>query len=125
MIVLGPTDKTDPETVVVFERLVPDDLRALRGQMFGHPCAFVFGQMFLGTHGRSVVFRLGEARAKALAVPPVAYFEPVFGRPWRDYVQVERDAMAEDALAALAREALEFTAKLPPKAVKPAKKPKA
>jgi len=117
--------KTDPETVAVFERLVPDDLRALPGQMFGHPCAFVFGQMFLGTHGRCVVFRLGEDRAKALAVPPVTAFEPVAGRPWRDYVQVPHDALAEDALQALAREALEFTAKLPPKAAKAPRKSKA
>lgn len=120
-------EKPNAETTAAFERLIPDDPRAMRGQMFGHPCAFVFGQMFFGTFAQTLVIRVGEARAKALAVAPVSHFEPIPGRPWKEYLQVAPDAVPQEALAALAREALEFTAKLPPKAPKAPRprKPKA
>ena len=89
------------------------------------PCAFVSGQMFFGTFAQTLVIRVGEARAAALAVPPVVRFEPMPGRPWKEYVQVAPDALPAQTLSALAREALEFTAKLPPKAAKAPRKPKA
>lgn len=120
-------EKPNAETTAAFERLIPDDPRAMRGQMFGHPCAFVFGQMFLGTFAQTLVIRVGEARAKALAVPPVAHFEPIPGRPWKEYLQVAPDALPAETLSAMAAEALAFTAKLPPKSPKAPRprKPKA
>jgi hypothetical protein len=47
--------------------VMPDDRRARRGQMFGHPCAFVNGHMFHGTFAQAVVARVGAERAEALA----------------------------------------------------------
>lgn len=118
-------EKPNAETTAFYNRLVPEDFRVIKGQMFGHPCAFVFGNMFLGTFGQSVLMRLGEARAAALAVPPVAIFEPMAGRPWREYIQLSEGMLPAETLAALAAEALGHTAGLPPKAPKVAKEPKA
>jgi hypothetical protein len=118
-------ERPDAATVAVYEAAIPDDPRAVRGQMFGHPCAFVNGNMFFGTFAQTVIARVGEAREAALAGAGEALiFEPMSGRAWKEYVQLHPAAQPEGALAAYAREALENTAGLPPK-VKAAPKAKA
>lgn len=117
-------EKPDAATVALYETSVPGDARAVRGQMFGHPCAFVNGNLFFGTFGASVIARVGPDRAAALATPPVTRFEPRPGRPWAEYVRVPTGTLPEADVAALAREALAYTAGLPPKAAKAAKAPK-
>jgi hypothetical protein len=88
--------------------------------MFRHPCCFVNRNMFYGTFAQSVVVRVGEARAAALAKkPPAHIFEPMPGRAWREYVQFDVEAVPIATVAKLAAEALAHTAALPPK---PAKK---
>jgi TfoX/Sxy family transcriptional regulator of competence genes len=111
-------ERPDDETIAYYERSIPADPRAKRGQMFGHPCAFVNGNMFYGTFAQSVVVRVGEARTKALAKGKLRVFMPMEGRAWKEYVQVDRDALPDRQLQTLATEALEWTAALPPKAKK-------
>ena len=94
--------------------------------MFSYPCAFVNGQMFSGVFGDSLIVRLSEAqRAELLARPGTQIFDPMGGRPMREYVQLA-DAMLEDeeALASWIRKGFAFAGALPPKKPK-AKKPKA
>ena len=108
-----------PELAAAYEAALPDDPRVERKKMFGMPCAFVSRQMFFGTFGASVVARVGPDRVQVLALRPgLRVFVPTEGRPWSDYVQL--DAI-DDAgvLQALAAEALDWTAKLPPKRKKP------
>ncbi len=113
-------EKPNAVTVAWYTDAVPTDPRAVKGQMFGHPCAFVNGNMFFGTFAQSLVIRVGEARAAALAAqPPYTIFEPMEGRLWKEYLRVELGAIPDNTLAALAREALDHTAGLPGKVKKP------
>ena len=108
-------------TAAYFAAAVPEDPRARRGQMMGHPCAYVNDHMFYGTFAQTVIVRVGEARARALAKGKVRVFEPRPGRVWKEYVQVDAGALPRAKLAALALEALDFTEGLPPKAKAKAK----
>ncbi len=108
-----------PAALAAYTAALPADPRVEGKQMFGLPCAFVNRQMFFGTFGDSVVARVGPARVAALAGQPgIHVFTPMPERPWRDYVQVDSDALPE-VVQALAAEALAWAAKLPPKGKKP------
>lgn len=114
-------ERPSPATVAAYEAALPADPRAVRSQMFGHPCAFVNGNMFFGTFAQSIVARVGTGRTAVLVASGGADpFEPMPGRPWRDYVRVDPAQASAGALAALATEALNHTAAMPPK-VKAAK----
>jgi len=62
-----------------------------------------------------VVIRIGSERAAALAKGNLRIFEPMPGRLWKEYLQVDAGALPKAKLAALAGEALDWTDKLPPK----------
>ena len=112
-------EKPNAQTTAAFERLIPDDPRAVRGQMFGHPCAFVHGNMFFGTFADILIARVGQARAAVLVAEGQAVlFSPMEGRTWKEYVQVSARAGSGALHRRLAKEALEHTAGLPPKAKK-------
>jgi hypothetical protein len=115
-------ERPTAETIAYYDAAVPADPRARKGQMFGHPCAFVNGNMFFGTFHQTVVVRVGEARTAALAKGKLRVFEPMPGRLWKQYVQVDAGALPKAKLAALAAEALDWTDRLPPKAAKGGKK---
>jgi hypothetical protein len=108
-------ERPTPETIAYFEAAIPGDPRAQPGQMFGHPCAFVNGNMFFGTFAQSVIIRVGEARAAALAKGKLRVFLTPRGRTWKDYLQVDAGAIPSAKLTSLAIEALDFTDRLPPK----------
>ncbi len=116
-------EKPDATTRAWYEAAVPEDPRAVRGQMFGHPCAFTHGNMFFGTFGQSVIVRIGEGRVGEELAGPLVVFEPMAGRPWKEYLQVPRGALLDERLHALVAEALEYTAALPTKEKKEAGKP--
>ena len=115
-------EKPNTATVAYFDRALPEDPRAVRGQMFGHACAFVNGHMFFGTFAQSLVVRVGEDRAATLAATGLRVFEPMAGRAWREYVQLDVGELPEVEVQGLAREALDVAARLPPKVKKPAAK---
>ena len=112
-------EKPNATTMAWFERAVPKDARARKGAMFGQPCAFVDGNMFFGTFAQSVVARVGEARAAALAGGPRRIFEPMGGRLWKEYIHMDTGAVSDADLATYAKDALEWTAaNVPPKVAK-------
>ena len=111
-------EKPNADTVAWYHRLVPTDARAQKGQMFGHPCAFVNGNMFFGTFAQTLIVRVGEVRAGQLLGSGARIFEPMPGRAWKEYAQVDPGTIADSELATLAQEALEATARLPAKAPK-------
>jgi hypothetical protein len=114
-------EKPNAATQSLFEAAFPGDARAVRGQMFGHPCGFVNGNMFYGTFGQSIVVRVGEARAAELTSPKMPIFSPMEGRGvWKEYLQIQTGDADETTIAGLAREALNHTATLPPKEKKKA-----
>jgi len=69
-------------------------------KMFGYPSAFVNGQMFVCVFADAVMLRLSESdRAQFLKLPNAKMFEPMPGRPMKEYVQVPRallDSNKED-----------------------------
>lgn len=103
-------EKPNTATVAYYDAAVPEDPRAVKGQMFGHPCAFVNGNMFFGTFHQTVVARIGPERVAALAKGKSRVFEPMPGRAWKEYLQVDAGSLPKPKIAALATEALAWTA---------------
>ena len=95
-------------------------------KMFGYPTAYFNGQMFAGVFQESMMVRLpSDERARLLSVPGAAPFEPMPGRPMREYVVVPPAMTEEPAeLGEWLHKALAYVAAMPPKAPKPAKAPK-
>ena len=82
-------EKSPPELVARFEAAADRHPDATRRKMFGYPAAFYNGQMFAGLHQDSLILRLGpDDRASFLALPGSRIFEPMAGRPMREYVVV-------------------------------------
>lgn len=109
--------RSPPGLIDAFDAALPPDSRIERRPMFGYPCAFTGGRLFTGLHGADIMVRLGEEdRAKLLAMPGARTFEPMAGRPMREYILVPPGFHADaHTLRAWMLRALEFTASLPPK----------
>lgn len=116
--------KTPPEIVAAFDKAAPADPRVVRKPMFGYPALYVNGNMFAGTYQDKVVVRLPEAgRSRATKSAGAAPFEPMPGRPMKEYVVLPGSVVARRAtLAKWIDEAREYALTLPAKAKKPARR---
>lgn len=88
--------------------------------MFGGPCYWVGGNMVAAVHQESIFVRLAAAdRAELLAEPGAHLFEPMQGRPMREYVVFPETMLADRAALGdwLAR-GIAYAASLPPKVKK-------
>lgn len=115
--------KPPPWLVELFDSLLTQTIGDRR-LMFGHPAGFVNGNMFAAVFGDSIIVRLAETdRAALLAHEGAETFDPMGGRPMREYV-VLPVAMLEDeeAVRAWMARALAFADELPPKEKKPVKR---
>jgi TfoX/Sxy family transcriptional regulator of competence genes len=94
--------------------------------MFGYPAGFVNGNMFMGLHQHNMVLRLPEGpRAELLGMEGAATFEPMAGRPMKEYVVVPATLLAApEDLEPWVAKALAHGASLPAKAAKAKAKPK-
>jgi hypothetical protein len=114
--------QASPAALAAYEAALPDDPRVQRKKMFGVPCAFVNRQMFFGTFDDSLIARVGPARVAVLVKEAgKRVFEPMEGRAWGDYVQLEPGLSGEE-LRRLATESLAWAAALPEKAKPPKRK---
>jgi TfoX/Sxy family transcriptional regulator of competence genes len=78
--------KAEASAASLFDALVPHDPRVTRRPMFGQPAAFANGHLFFGVFDAQVFLRLAEPfRSEAEALPGVRPFEPMPGRPMREY----------------------------------------
>ena len=113
-------EKPTPAALDAFADVFPSDERAVNKKMFGMPAAFVNGNMFMGVFANGLIFRLPAERFSALCeLDDIAPFEPMPGRPWKEYVHADtRTWGGTSELSAWAQEAFEHTAKMPPKAPK-------
>ena len=111
--------KSPPELVEVFEAVFPGPPAVAR-QMFGYPAGFVNGNMFMGLHQHNMVLRLPDGpRAELLAMEGAATFEPMAGRPMKEYVVVPAMLLAApEDLEPWVAKALAHGGSLPPKAPK-------
>ena len=100
---------------------MPDDPGVDVRRMFGCPCFFYGGNMFAGIHQENLFVRLGDDdRAALLALPGAGQFEPMPGRPMREYVCVPQAMLADrPALEAWLARSLAYPRTLPPKQGKP------
>lgn len=117
-------EKSPPELIAVFDAAVPPDPAIERRRMFGFPCAFVNGNMFVGLHEDNLILRLSEEdRAEMIEAHGTRLFEPFPGRTMREYAVVPptvRDDAA--ALGAWIDRSLSYASALPPKVKKPPRK---
>ncbi|HEY6238923.1 MAG TPA: TfoX/Sxy family protein [Thermoplasmata archaeon] len=92
--------RAGPEAVARFQKLLPTGSGITVRTMFGQPAAFVTGNMFLGVFGDAVFLRLSEEdRAAGLLLEGSHLFEPMAGRPMREYVVLPTTVLADAARA--------------------------
>jgi TfoX/Sxy family transcriptional regulator of competence genes len=93
-------------------------------KMFGYPAGFVGGHMTTGLHQDSWIVRLDEADREDRFGAGWSGFEPMPGRPMREYVALPAEVMADpDAAREWVERAAAYVRTIPPKEPKPRKKP--
>jgi TfoX/Sxy family transcriptional regulator of competence genes len=114
--------KTPPALAAAFERAAPKDPKVVRKSMFGYPARFLNGNMFAGTFQDKVVARLPETDRERAIASGVKRFEPMPGRPMKEYLVIpSSDVTTPAALASWIERAHRHAASLPPKAATPRK----
>ncbi len=95
-----------------------------RRPMFGHPCAWVGGNMATGLFASHWWVRLSPERvAEVLATGEATAFSVMPGREMKGYAVMPPAVVADDAqVDAWVTEALQYTATMPPKEPKARKK---
>lgn len=103
-----------------FDAALPEEPDIERRSMFGCPAAFVNGNLFAGAHQNRINLRLDEPTRAACLADGFDPFEPMEGKPMREYV-CPPEARSADVqfLMPWLRKAYEYGRGLPPK---PAKK---
>ena len=110
--------KPSQQLVDTFQKLDPGPPAQMR-QMFGYPAAFVNGNMFMGLHEENMIVRLPENTRSELMDKGGRAFEPMPGRPMREYVVVPSSVLSdENALMRWVKKAFEYGLSLPPKTAK-------
>jgi len=116
-------DKASPALVALFGQIVAAMPVAEPRQMFGYPAAFAQGQMFASLFGDNFILRLPEAdRAAFIERYHSRQFEPMPGRPMREYVVVPPGLLKTGPeLEGWLDKAAAYAQSLPPKKAKKAK----
>ena len=110
-----------PEPLTELFRALVDGLPgATRRVMFGYPSGSVNGNMFACLMADRMALRLSPADREAmLSMNGAAPFEPMPGRPWKEYVVVPESLIAAPAdLQPWVEKSCEYTRALPPKSSK-------
>ena len=118
-----PFTKPPPWLVSLFDELLAST-PGERRQMFGYPVGFLDDQLFCGLFGSTLFVRLGEINRKdLLAVAGAALFDPMGGRPMKEYVVIPPALLDDDgAMKSWLRRAADYARSLPPKKKNPRKK---
>jgi TfoX/Sxy family transcriptional regulator of competence genes len=105
------------DLVTLFNHLLKSVPEAQTRKMFGYPSAFMSGNMFAGLFQDKMVFRLSEQdRASFLKQKTAKQFEPMRGRPLREYVVLSQAILASvKELESWMIRAAQFAKTLPPK----------
>ncbi len=83
-----------------FDQAAPNDPKVVRKAMFGYPALFLNGNMFAGTFGDKVVARLPEAARERAIKAGARQFEPMPGRPMKEYIVIPASDVAKPAALA-------------------------
>jgi TfoX/Sxy family transcriptional regulator of competence genes len=113
--------KSPQSLIETFNAVMPGPPARTR-KMFGYPSGFVNGNMFIGLFGEQMFLRLPSESREQLKRTGGKSFEPMPGRPMRDYVVLPPSLISDrDQLTKLIAESFKYSASLPAK-TKPAKK---
>jgi TfoX/Sxy family transcriptional regulator of competence genes len=109
---------TKPPSALVelFQAAVADMADVRSRQMFGYPAAFTKTQMFASLFQDKMILRLSSADRETLGREGARPFEPMPGRPMREYVVVPE--VIRDSPSRLGKwlvKAQGYAASLPPK----------
>ena len=100
-----------------FDTVAADHPEATRRLTFGYPCLYVGGNMVSGLFGPHWHVKLGKAETEELmGMDGAGPFEPMPGRPMREYVVVpDRVRESSSDLRAWLEKAHAYARSLPPK----------
>jgi TfoX/Sxy family transcriptional regulator of competence genes len=119
----NPWRKAPPELVEQFEAAVAGIEGLETRKMFGYPAGFIGGHMVTGLHQESWIVRLPEGARRERLDDGWSIFEPMPGRPMREYVALPADVIAEpDAARDWVERAAAHGRSLPPKQPKARKR---
>ena len=108
--------KPSEDLVKAFDVALPRTALVERRKMFGFPSAFVRGNMFAGIFQDSVMVRLSEAERKSLIRKGWSQFEPMPGRPMKEYLSVPGSIVAAPSqLREWLKNAFDYASSLEPK----------
>ena len=86
-------------------------------KMFGYPAAFIGGNLTAGLHQENVMVRLPDGERRSASPMAGRRFEPMPGRPMREYVALPPEVAADvDAMRHWVERAAAHVRTLPPKA---------
>jgi hypothetical protein len=108
--------KKAPESLVNFLEDTTKDIECEPRKMFGYPCYFINGNMFLGAHEENLILRLSQEDKKmALKNPKIHEFKPM-GRTMKEYVTLREDVYTDqEVFPDLLSDSVKYTGSLPPK----------
>jgi TfoX/Sxy family transcriptional regulator of competence genes len=87
--------KSPQSLIDLFDKSVPSGADVTRRKMFGYPAAFANGSLFIGLHQNDFIMRLSIAdRARFSAEYGERTFEPMKGRPMREYVRLPDELLS-------------------------------
>lgn len=126
MAARDPWRKAKPELVDRFHEAVAGIEGVEVRKMFGFPAAFIGGNMTAGLHQETVMVRLPDAEREERIADGWSLFEPMPGRPMREYVALPPEVFTDvDATRRWIGRAAEYVRTLPPKSPKSPKQVKA
>lgn len=119
----NPWRKAPPDLVERFEAAVAGVDGLETRKMFGYPAGFVGGNMVTGLHQESWIVRLPEEARRERVDDGWPIFEPMPGRPMREYVALPGEVVADaEAARAWVERAADYGRALPPKQPKSPKR---
>jgi TfoX/Sxy family transcriptional regulator of competence genes len=116
--------KSPQGLVELFDEAVPNDPGVSRRKMFGYPAAFAKGNLFIGLHQDDFILRLSDAdRARFTERFGERPFEPMPGRPMREYVRLPDEILDDpEERAGWIDRSMRYALGITPKTAKPRRK---
>jgi len=115
--------KSPQSLIELFGKSVPSGADISLRKMFGYPAAFAGGNLFIGLHQDDFIMRLSEKdRVRFSDEFGERLFEPLPGRPMREYVRLPPELLSDARKrASWIRRSLAYAKTIPPKAKSPKK----
>ena len=103
--------------VQTFENLIPENSDVQYRKMFGYPCCFINGNIFMGLHQEKMFLRLSEQdKQNFLKLDNAHQFEPMPRRVMKEYVTVPLSLLQNrSSLKKWINKSLNYASKLPTK----------